>query len=84
MDPDNEFEEDTYAWLSPENVEDRSEADLSGLPEMVASGHSVGGVVYSYVGTDKVYRSVWAARDGCQWSQCGGRGLQLCGHWQGI
>lgn len=36
------------AWLSAENVEDRSEPELSGLTEMVSSGHSVGGVVFSY------------------------------------
>ncbi|KAK3084827.1 hypothetical protein FSP39_019738 [Pinctada imbricata] len=56
VDPSYEFEDDCYPWLSAENVEDRSEADLSGLPEMVASGHSVGGVVYSTVGSDKKSR----------------------------
>lgn len=49
VDSGNDFEEDCYPWLSKENVEDRTEEDLSGLPEMVSSGHSVGGVVYSTI-----------------------------------
>lgn len=57
MDSGNDFEEDCYPWLSKENVEDRTEEDLSGLPEMVSSGHSVGGVVYSTIpGTKVNYR----------------------------
>ncbi|XP_052074223.1 protein KIAA0100-like isoform X2 [Mytilus californianus] len=48
VDSGPECDDDKMAWLSPENVEDRSEPDLSGLTEMVSSGHSVGGVVYSY------------------------------------
>lgn len=54
MDSGNDFEEDCYPWLSKENVEDRTEEDLSGLPEMVSSGHSVGGVVYSTIPGTKV------------------------------
>lgn len=57
VDSGNDFEEDCYPWLSKENVEDRTEEDLSGLPEMVSSGHSVGGVVYSTIpGTKVNYR----------------------------
>ena len=48
VDSGPEFDDDKMAWLSAENVEDRSEPELSGLTEMVSSGHSVGGVVYSY------------------------------------
>lgn len=54
VDSGNDFEEDCYPWLSKENVEDRTEEDLSGLPEMVSSGHSVGGVVYSTIPGTKV------------------------------
>ncbi|XP_078336664.1 protein hobbit-like [Crassostrea virginica] len=49
VDPGSDLEEDCYPWLPQENVEDRFEEDLSGLPEMVSSGHSVGGVVYSTI-----------------------------------
>uniref|UniRef100_A0A0L8HRK1 Uncharacterized protein n=1 Tax=Octopus bimaculoides TaxID=37653 RepID=A0A0L8HRK1_OCTBM len=42
--------DEDIAWLSKENIEDRSEFDLEGLPEMVSSGQSVGGVVNSTVG----------------------------------
>ncbi|XP_062591853.1 protein hobbit-like [Saccostrea cucullata] len=53
VDPGSDLEEDCYPWLSQENVEDRMEEDLSGLPEMVSSGHSVGGVVYSTIPNTK-------------------------------
>ncbi|XP_069135589.1 protein hobbit-like isoform X1 [Argopecten irradians] len=53
VDPDNHLDDDTMAWLHPENVEDRSEPELSGMSEMVGSGSSVGGVVYSTVGGTK-------------------------------
>ena len=54
VDPGSDLEEDCYPWLPQENVEDRFEEDLSGLPEMVSSGHSVGGVVYSTIPGTKV------------------------------
>ncbi|XP_048751983.2 protein hobbit-like isoform X2 [Ostrea edulis] len=53
VDPGNDLEEDCYPWLSQENVEDRWEEDLSGLPEMMSSGHSVGGIVYSTIPNTK-------------------------------
>ncbi|OWF48647.1 protein KIAA0100-like isoform X2 [Mizuhopecten yessoensis] len=57
VDPDNDLDDDTMAWLQPENVEDRSEPELSGMSEMVGSGSSVGGVVYSKVGGTKQKKS---------------------------
>ncbi|ESO97897.1 hypothetical protein LOTGIDRAFT_228425 [Lottia gigantea] len=50
VDPGDDFEDDDIPWLSKENVEDRFEPDLSGVPEMVGSGHSVGGVISNTVG----------------------------------
>ena len=41
---DLEPDEEMY-WLTEENVVDRSEEDVSGIPEMAGSGQSVGGVV---------------------------------------
>lgn len=59
MDFGNDFEEDCYSWLFKENVEDRIEEDLSGFLEMVFSGYSVGGVVYSIIFGIKVnYRFI--------------------------
>ncbi|XP_070204899.1 protein hobbit-like isoform X2 [Littorina saxatilis] len=45
VDPDYMFSEDNIPWLARENVEDRSGTGLTGLPEMVSSGQSVGSVV---------------------------------------
>lgn len=50
VDPGHQFSNNNMSWLSMENVEDRSEQDLEGMPEMVGSGLSVGGVVSSTVG----------------------------------
>ncbi|BFZ05396.1 hypothetical protein BsWGS_08435 [Bradybaena similaris] len=47
--PNNNYEGDNIPWLSRENVEDRANTDLSGLPEMIGSGQSVGSVVSSAV-----------------------------------
>ncbi|KAL8564427.1 hypothetical protein ACOMHN_057449 [Nucella lapillus] len=47
VDPDVVVGEDTIPWLSRENVEDRSGSGLTGLPEMVGSGQTVGSVVSS-------------------------------------
>lgn len=49
VDPGEVVTDEDIAWLSKENIEDRSEFDLEGLPEMVSSGQSVGGVVNSTV-----------------------------------
>nr|KAG5698428.1 hypothetical protein BaRGS_006623 [Batillaria attramentaria] len=49
VDPDFVFKDDNIPWLSRENVEDRSGTGLTGLPEMVSSGQSVGSVVSSTV-----------------------------------
>lgn len=49
VDPDYVLNDDTIPWLSRENVEDRSTTSLTGLPEMVSSGQSVGSVVSSTV-----------------------------------
>ena len=49
VDPDNLFSDENIPWLSRENVEDRSGSGLTGLPEMVGSGQSVGSVVSSTV-----------------------------------
>lgn len=49
VDPNNSYENDNIPWLSRENVEDRANTDLSGLPEMIGSGQSVGSVVSSAV-----------------------------------
>ena len=49
MDPNNSYERDNIPWLARENVEDRANTDLSGLPEMIGSGQSVGSVVSSVV-----------------------------------
>ncbi|XP_071094347.1 protein hobbit-like isoform X1 [Haliotis cracherodii] len=50
VDPGPDFDDENIPWLTIENVEDRFEEDLSGVPEMVGSGHSVGGVVGDTVG----------------------------------
>ncbi|KAK6192150.1 hypothetical protein SNE40_003678 [Patella caerulea] len=50
VDPGDDFDDDEIPWLGKENVEDRFEADLSGVPEMVGSGQSVGGVISNTVG----------------------------------
>ncbi|XP_076453404.1 protein hobbit-like isoform X2 [Babylonia areolata] len=47
VDPDFVFSDDNIPWLSRENVEDRSGSGLTGLPEMVSSGQTVGSVVSS-------------------------------------
>ncbi|XP_005096164.1 protein KIAA0100 isoform X2 [Aplysia californica] len=49
VDPNNSYDRDNIPWLSRENVEDRANADLTGLPEMIGSGQSVGSVVSSAV-----------------------------------
>ncbi|GFO14522.1 protein kiaa0100-like [Plakobranchus ocellatus] len=49
VDPNNSYERDNIPWLSRENVEDRANTDLSGMPEMIGSGQSVGSVVSSAV-----------------------------------
>ncbi|XP_055863164.1 protein hobbit-like isoform X2 [Biomphalaria glabrata] len=49
VDPNNSYERDNIPWLSRENVEDRTNTDLTGLPEMISSGQSVGSVVSSVV-----------------------------------
>ncbi|XP_059177083.1 protein hobbit-like isoform X2 [Physella acuta] len=49
VDPNNSYERDNIPWLLRENVEDRANTDLSGLPEMISSGQSVGSVVSSVV-----------------------------------
>jgi hypothetical protein len=41
--------EDTV-WLTMDNIEDRVEEDFEGIPEMVGSGQSVGGVVTKTIG----------------------------------
>ena len=41
------FDEDNIPWLQKENVEDQSGAGLTGLPEMVSSGQTVGSVISS-------------------------------------
>ena len=65
VDPGSDLEEDCYPWLPQENVEDRFEEDLSGLPEMVSSGHSVGGVVYSTIPGTKVLKGRVKQWRGC-------------------
>lgn len=37
-------------WLSVDNIEERESMVISDLPDLVGSGHSVGGVVSSTVG----------------------------------
>ena len=49
VDPDYVLSDENIPWLSRENVEDRSGSGLTGLPEMVSSGQSVGGVVSSTI-----------------------------------
>ena len=50
VDSNNSYDsDDNIPWLSKENVEDRANTDLSGLPEMIGSGQSVGSVVSSAV-----------------------------------
>ncbi|KAJ8312524.1 hypothetical protein KUTeg_009897 [Tegillarca granosa] len=53
VDPGHDFDDDHMSWLQQENVEDRSEKELSEVSEMVGSGHSAGGVVYSTKGGSK-------------------------------
>lgn len=41
---------DDVLWLSVDNIEERESMIISDLPDLVGSGHSVGGVVSSTVG----------------------------------
>ncbi len=58
VDAASSFNGDSTTWLTKENIEDRTQEEgtgLAGLPEMVGSGQSVGGVVSDTVGvTDQV------------------------------
>ena len=78
VDPGSDLEEDCYPWLPQENVEDRFEEDLSGLPEMVSSGHSVGGVVYSTIPGTKVKNKA------AQWVGGGRMGVQYHTQYVGV
>lgn len=53
MDPDFVFGDENIPWLSRENVEDRTTTGLTGLPEMVSSGQSVGSVVCTTVSSSE-------------------------------
>lgn len=57
VDPDYVFSDDNIPWLSRENVEDRSGTGLTGLPEMVSSGQSVGSVVSSTISASSDQKS---------------------------
>ncbi|KAL3856242.1 hypothetical protein ACJMK2_011019 [Sinanodonta woodiana] len=49
VDPNCDFDDDDIPWLSRDNVESRPEPSLSGIKEMVGSGHSVGGMIETSV-----------------------------------